>query len=67
MKTEREEKETLNYRKQTQGSWRGGSRGWGNDGMGMKEGMRCHEHWVLYPTGESLNYTFETNNTLYIN
>ena len=33
----------------------------GNRVMGMKEGMWCNEHWVLYATDESLNYTSETN------
>ena len=25
--------------------------------MGIKEGMCCDEHWVLYITNESSNYT----------
>ena len=40
--------------------------GWGNCVMGIKEGMWCHEHWVLYATDESLNSTHETNNILYV-
>ena len=35
--------------------------------MGIKEGTWCNEHQVLYATDESLNFTTETNNTLYVN
>ena len=41
--------------------------GWGNWVMGIKEGIGCHEHWVLYATDESLNSTSETNNIVYVN
>jgi len=34
--------------------------GWGNQVMGIKEGMCCDEHWVLYTTNESLNTTSKT-------
>ena len=51
--------------KQTEGfrGERGG--GWGNRVMGIKEGMCCDEHWVLYTTNESLNTTSKTNDVLY--
>ena len=32
--------------------------------VGIKEGT-CDEHWVLYVSDESLNFTPETNITLY--
>ena len=28
--------------------------GWDNWVMGIKDGMKCNEHWVLYKTEESL-------------
>ena len=34
--------------------------------MGIKEGMWCNEHWVLYAIDKSLNSTSETNNILYV-
>lgn len=34
--------------------------------MGIKKGT-CDEQQVLYGSGESLNCTPETNNTLYVN
>ena len=33
--------------------------------MGIKEGTCCDEHWVLYVTNESLNFTSKTRNVLY--
>ena len=33
--------------------------------MGIKEGMRCDKHWVLYATDKLLNTTSETNDVLY--
>ena len=33
---------------------------WGSRVMGIKEGMGCDEHWVLYATNESLNTTSKT-------
>ena len=51
-----------------EGCWRGGRwGGWGNWVMGIKEGTGWNEHRVLYATDESLNYTPETNNTVYAN
>ena len=44
-----------------------GVEGWGNWVMGVKEGTRCNEHWVLYKTDESLTSTSETNYTLNVN
>jgi len=41
------EKQTLNYRGQTDGHQRGGGGGVGEQVMGMKEGT-CDEHQVLY-------------------
>ena len=35
--------------------------------MGIKEGICCDEHWVLYVSDESLNSTPETNFALYFN
>ena len=32
--------------------------------MGIKEGI-CDEHWVLYVSDESLNFTPHTNITLF--
>ena len=32
--------------------------------MGIKEGMGCDKHWVLYATDEFLNSTSETNDVL---
>ena len=40
---------------------------WGNWVMGIKEGVRCDEQWVLCNTNASLNSTSESNNTLHIN
>ena len=40
--------------------------GWGNWVMGIKEGVWCYEHWVLYATDELLNSTSETNDVLYV-
>ena len=36
---------------------------WAKLVMGIKEGT-CDEHWVLYVSDESLNFTPETNITL---
>ena len=33
--------------------------------MGIKEGMCCDEHWVLYATIESLDTPSNTNDVLY--
>ena len=38
--------------------------GWGSWVMGIKEGMCCDEHWVLYAANESLNTTSKTNDTV---
>ena len=63
MKTEGDKpEETLNYRKETKGCWRGDV--WGEWALrrapdGMSTGC------LLYATEESLNSTPETNNTLY--
>lgn len=35
--------------------------------MGIKEGTRSDEHWVLYTTDELLNSTSETNNRTQVN
>lgn len=52
-------KQTLNYREQTEGYWRGDTVGWVL--------RRTHdEHWVLYVRDESLNSTPKTNITLYV-
>ena len=48
--------ETLNYRKQTEGCWRGDK--WMMD---IKEGTWCNEPLVLFPNDELLNSTSETN------
>lgn len=34
--------------------------------MDIKEGTRCNEHWALCKTDESLTFTSETNNTVYV-
>ena len=33
--------------------------------MGIREGARCDEHWVLRATNESLNAASETDDVLY--
>uniref|UniRef100_A0A452R1A1 Thyroglobulin type-1 domain-containing protein n=1 Tax=Ursus americanus TaxID=9643 RepID=A0A452R1A1_URSAM len=33
--------------------------------MGIKEGVYCMEHWVLYANNESWNTTSKTKNVLY--
>ena len=35
--------------------------------MGIKEGICCDEHWMLYVSDESVNSTPETNIVLYTN
>ena len=58
--------ETIKYKKQTEimlEVWQEGR--WGNWVMGIKKGMWCDEHWVLYATDESLNTTSNTNDVLY--
>lgn len=40
--------------------------GWGNQVMGITE-RTCDEHWGMYGSVESLQYTPETNTTLSIN
>ena len=40
---------------------------WGNWVMGIKEGMWCNKHWILHKTDESLTFTSEINNMLYVN
>ena len=34
--------------------------------MGSKEGTYCMVHWVLYATNESLNFTSENRDVLYV-
>ena len=59
-------KQTLNYREQTEGCWKGdGQRGQVKWVMSIKEGT-CDEQWVLYVGNESLNSTPETDITLYV-
>ena len=59
-------KQTLNYRKQTDGYQRGGESGWVKYVMGTKE-YTCDEPRVIYGIVEFLYYTSETNITLYVN
>ena len=40
--------------------------GWARWMTGTKEGA-CDEHWVLYVSDKSLNFTPETNITVYAN
>lgn len=40
--------------------------GWGNQVMGIKEGMCGDGHWMLYATNESLNTTSKTNDAFYV-
>ena len=40
--------------------------GWARWVMGIKEGVCCDEHWVLF-VNSKLNSTPETNLTLYVN
>ena len=39
--------------------------GWGDQVMGIKEGICWEDHWVLYATNRSLNPTSKTNDVLY--
>ena len=58
-------KQTLNYKEQTDGYWRGG-RGeeWIKQVMGIEQDLYCDEHQVQYGSVESLYPTLETNITL---
>ena len=47
----------MDSEKQTEGSRGKGGGGWVNLVMGIKEGMYCMEHWVLYTNNESWNTT----------
>ena len=47
--------------------WRVVGRGWVNWLIGIKEGICCHEHWVLHVSDKSLNSTPEIIITLYVN
>ena len=38
---------------------------WDRPVVGIKEGMRCMVHWVLYANNESSNFTSETRDVLY--
>ena len=59
-------KQTLNYREKTEGWWRACEQGTCVKlMMNINEGT-CDEHWALYVTDESLNYTPETNIILYV-
>ena len=51
--------------KQTEGFRGEGMGGWASLVMGIKEGMYCMEHWVLYANNESWNTTSKTNDVLY--
>ena len=42
-----------------------GMDGWVGPVMGIKAGMYCMEHWVLYANSESWNTTPKTNDVLY--
>ena len=42
-----------------------GMGGWVSMVMGLKEGMYCSGHWVLYTNDESWNTTLGTNEVLY--
>ena len=60
----------------TEGRWRGGATrrvgglGGQEDGdnwvTGIKEGIGCDEHWVLYATNELLKTSSETNDVLHV-
>ena len=39
--------------------------GWASSVKGIKEGMYCTEHWVLYTNNGSWNTTSKTNDVLY--
>ena len=43
--------------------WRGVG-DWDRPVMGIKEGMYCMVHWVLYATNESSNFISETGDVL---
>ena len=50
--------------KQTEG-FRGREVGdWDRLAMGSKEGTYCMEHWVLYTSNESWNFTSKTRDVL---
>ena len=40
---------------------------WARWVMGVKEGIYCDEHWVLYVSVESLNSILEINIAPYVN
>ena len=42
-----------------------GAGGWVSPGDGIKEGMYCMEHWVLYANNESWNTISKTNDVMY--
>ena len=42
-----------------------GVRDWDRPVMGIKEGMYCMEHWVLYANSESGNNKSKTKDVLY--
>ena len=42
-----------------------GVRGWVSLVKGIKEGVYCNEHWVLYANNESWNITSKTHDALY--
>ena len=44
---------------------RGGGGEWDRLVMGIKEGMHCMVHWVLYSSNESWNFTSKTREVLY--
>ena len=51
--------------KQTEGVRGEGVEGWVSPVMGIKKGMYCMEHWVLYASNESWNFTSKTGDVLY--
>ena len=55
----------MDSRKQTEGFRGEGVGDWASPGMGIKEGMYCMEHWVLYSSNKSWNFTSKTRDVLY--
>ena len=55
----------MDYEKQTEGLRGEGVGGWVSLTMGIKEGMYCMEHWVLYANNEASNFTSESGDVMY--
>ena len=57
--------ETMDYENKLRSSEGSGFGDWDSPVMGIREGMYCMVHWVLYAINESSNFTSETSGVLY--